>query len=84
MKRPADACRVISANRAALWERVAKLDYLTTDEAALYVRFGVRAFEEMVKSGPIPFTRPAGPRGDRRFLRSDLDAFLYSRRETAA
>lgn len=81
MKSPADAIKVISSQRAAMWSRVSRLDWLTTDEASLYCRVSVRTFEGMVKSLPIPFTRPAGPRGDRRFYRADLDASLLSRRE---
>jgi excisionase family DNA binding protein len=80
----ADSIKVISADRAALWSRVAKLTLLTTDEASLYCRVGLRTFERMVKDIPIAFVRPAGPNGDRRFFRTDLDAALLSRRENAA
>jgi len=66
--------RVISAPRAALWLRVSRLDWLTTDEAALYCRVGVSTFERMVRDLPIKFVRPAGPKGDRRFYRSHLGA----------
>jgi len=54
---------------------------MTTDETALECRFGAAAFEKMVKFIPIPFSRPCGPKGDRRVLRSDLDAALRSRIE---
>ena len=73
--------KVASAADVALWQRVAKLDWMTANEAAVYVRFSPRVFEEMVVATPIPFSRPAGPKGDRRFFRADLDAALRSRRE---
>lgn len=83
MRLPADTngLRVISATRAALVARVSKLEWLTTAEAALYCRVGGSLFDRMVRSIPIPFSRPAGPKGDRRFFRSDLDRALMSRRE---
>lgn len=72
---------IISEEKAELWARVSKLDWMTTDEAALYCRFGVSAFEKIVKSIPIPFSRPCGPKGDRRFFKSDLDVALRSKIE---
>lgn len=72
---------MISASRAALLARVSRLEWMTTGEAALYCRVGIALFDRMVKALPIPFSRPAGPRGDRRFRRSDLDAALASRLE---
>lgn len=86
MKHPADAAtkdglRIISAARASLWTRIAKLDWLTADESALYCRVSLPTFEKMVKALPIAFTRPAGPKGDRRFYRAHLDAALLSRVE---
>ena len=75
---------MISANWFALWVRVSKLDWLTADEAAIYCRVSARTFERMVKDLPIPFSRPAGPRGDRRFFRSHIDAALLSRVENSA
>lgn len=89
MKYPTDAAtkdglRIISASRAALWTRVSKLDWLTADEAALYCRVSLPTFEKMVKGLPIPFTRPAGPKGDRRFHRAHLDAALLSRVENTS
>lgn len=88
MKLPADTTiegglRVVSASRAALIARVSKLDWLTTDEAALYCRVGVSTFERMVRDLPIKFVRPAGPKGDRRFYRSHLDAALLARVENS-
>ncbi len=80
-ERTPDGLTVISESRAALWSRVATLDWLTADEASLYCRVSLATFEKMVKTLPVPFTRPAGPKGDRRFFRSDLDASLMSRRE---
>jgi len=88
VKNPADTTveggiRVISATRAALIARVSKLDWLTTDEAALYCRVGVSTFERMVRDLPIKFVRPAGPKGDRRFYRSHLDSALLARVENS-
>jgi excisionase family DNA binding protein len=74
-----DGLHVITASRAALWARVSALDWLTADEASLYLRVSGTLFEECVSKGPIPFSRPGGR--DRRFFRKDLDAFLHSRRE---
>lgn len=75
------ASEVLSAARAAMWVRVSKLDWLTPAEAAAYCRRGQTSFEEMVRSIPIPFIRPAGPTGDRLFYRADIDAALLARRE---
>jgi len=85
-KLPADTTveggiRVISATRAAEWLRVSKLDILTADEAALYCRVGLATFEKMVKELPVPFFRPRGPQGDRRFFRADLLELMQSKRE---
>lgn len=86
MKNPADAAdlpglNIISARRAAMWTRISRLDWLTADEASLYCRVSLATFEKMVKSLPIPFTRPCGPNGDRRFYRSHIDAALLARVE---
>lgn len=76
-----DDLRIISAAKAELWTRVSRLDWLTADEAALYCRVSLPTFEKLVKTLPVPFTRPAGPKGDRRFYRSHLDTALLSRVE---
>ena len=76
-----DPIKVISATRAAEWLRVSKLDILTADEAALYCRVGLATFEKMVKELPVPFFRPRGPQGDRRFFRADLLSLMQSKRE---
>jgi len=73
--------KVISEERAAEWLRVSKLDILTADEAALYCRVGLATFEKMVKELPVPFFRPRGPQGDRRFFRADLLSLMHARLE---
>jgi excisionase family DNA binding protein len=52
--------------------------WLTSAQAAEYCEVSRKTFNGMVKSIPIPFARPAGPRGDRRFFRVQLDAALRS------
>jgi len=69
---------IINAREAADWLRVSKLDYMTTDEAALYLRMGRPMFDALVKAGRIKFSRPNGPTGMRRFLRVHLDEFMRS------
>lgn len=83
MRAPADAnrqddLRVVSARRAALIARVAKLEWLTTNEAALYCRRGRSAFEKMVVALRIPCSKPGGQNGERLFRRTALDAALTS------
>lgn len=58
-----------------------RLEWLTSAQAAEYCQVCMKTFGRIVKRIPIPFVRPAGPNGDRRFYRSDLDAALMSRRE---
>ena len=72
---------VISASDAAEIARVSKLEWMTAAETAVHCRVGLTTFEKMVREIPIPFTRPAGPRGDRRFFRARVDAALMSRVE---
>lgn len=55
--------------------------WLTSAQAAEYLQVCGKTFDRMVKRLPIPFVRPAGPNGDRRFFRVDLDRALMSRRE---
>lgn len=55
---------------------------LTPREAAAYLRLSRSAFALVAAS--IPCERPAGPRGDRRFRRSDLDAYSRSTRVVPA
>lgn len=73
---------MISASQAALWLRVSRLDWLTAAESAVYMRLSKTVFESCVRLGPIHFSRPAGPRGDRRFRRANLDRYLDSRPES--
>lgn len=77
---------VITPREFAEWSRVSKLDYMTTDEAAVYIRIGRATFDALVKEGRIKFSRPNGPTGMRRFLRIHLDEFMRSTvtTETAA
>lgn len=55
--------------------------WLTAAQAAEYCQVCLKTFNRMVQGIPIPFSRPAGPRGDRRFFRVDLDRALMSKRE---
>lgn len=66
---------VLSAARASEWQRVSKLDFLTADEAAIYIRVSRTTFDGLVKGG-LRFSRPAGP-GLRRFMRSHLDELMW-------
>ena len=79
--------RVTSAARAEEWKRVAGLDLLNAADAAIYLTVSLTTFEEIVRSDMgrrlIAVIRPAGPRGDRRFLRSDLDAYIAAIRAAA-
>lgn len=59
-------------------------NWLTVQQAAEHYGISPRSFEDAVKALRIPFYRPTGPRGDRRFWRDDLDAALLATRETAA
>jgi len=69
---------IITPRDFAEWNRVSKLDYMTTDEAAKYIRLGRGTFDAVVKEGRIKFSRPNGPTGIRRFLRVHLDEFMRS------
>ena len=75
---------MISARDAAVWSRVARLELMSSSEAAFYLRVSVRAFNVAVSAGLIPFELPAGPNGRRRYRRSDLDAYSRSTITTAA
>ena len=69
---------IITARDFSEWSRVSKLDILTTDEAALYLRIGWPMFDGLVKAGRIKFSRPNGPTGIKRYLRVHLDEFIRS------
>jgi excisionase family DNA binding protein len=66
---------------AQRWTRVAAMDWLLAEDAAFYVRRSLGSFNEMVKTLPIPFIRPMGPKGERLFYRSHIDAALLARTE---
>ena len=58
-------------------------EYLSTDEAAIYVKRTKGSFYKLMFYHRIPYTRPFN--GKAYFLRSDLDAYLaMGRRATAA
>lgn len=75
---------MISERDAALWSRVAMLNLMTANEAAVYLRISVRAFNIAVAAGLIAFERPAGPNGNRRYRREVLDAYSRSTSSTVA
>ena len=58
-----------------------RLRWLTSAQAAEYCQVCLKTFNRMVQGIPIPFARPAGPNGDRRFFRVDIDRALLSCRE---
>lgn len=76
--------KIITDANAKIWVRVSRLDWLTADEAALYCRVSPTTFEGMIPALGIPVSRPAGPKGNRRFFRADLDKALLSTRQPAA
>lgn len=58
--------------------------WLSTKQAAAHYGISLRTFEDSIRALRIPFYRPTGPRGERRFLRDELDAALRATRETVA
>lgn len=66
------------AGRAVATEAV---PWRGTKDAARYVGLGVNAFRAVVKRGGIAFIEDGGAR---RYLLSDLDAYLHRKRRPAA
>lgn len=52
--------------------------YMTTNEAARYIRVGRNRLFRMSRDGRIPYIKldPRNPRSERRYDRQDLDAHL--------
>ena len=57
--------------------------WLTTEEAALYLKVNVGTLRRWAREGVIPAAK-LGNRGGFRFRREDLDRFLESRRQGQA
>ncbi len=58
-----------------------EFNWLTTDEAARYLRVNVGTLRRWAREGAIPAAK-LGNRGGFRFRRVDLDRFLERRRKT--
>ena len=74
---------IITATGAAEWQRVAKLELLSSVEAACWLRISAPAFYAGAAKR-LPVIRPAGPRSNAFYLMSDLVAYVASTREVPA
>jgi len=54
--------------------------YFTAREAADYIKLRLGTFYNYVSAGKIPFRKPDGVGGPKRYRKSDLDQFMGQRK----